>query len=114
MCFPDGSPLLRFVDNFENESGLCAMFFGVFLKFFLSYDRRSKFDSVLHTENGDVLYRIPAIHVDCRCQDHTGLSSHPWKRCQTQFEFSVIHDHLGLFSFHKMFTFFANFACVYR
>ena len=32
---------------------------------FESYDRQSKFDSVLHTENGDVLYGFSVIiHVE--------------------------------------------------
>ena len=31
---------------------------------FLSYDCRSKFDSVLHTENNDVSYRLSAISVE--------------------------------------------------
>ena len=31
---------------------------------FLSYDRRSKFDSVLHMDNDDVLYGFSAINVE--------------------------------------------------
>ena len=48
------------------------MFFTVFLKF-LIYDGRSKFDSVLHTENDDDLYGFSDINMDCRCQDRPGL-----------------------------------------
>ena len=34
---------------------------------FESYDCRYKFDSVLHTENGDVLYGFSAIYVEFLC-----------------------------------------------
>ncbi len=65
------------VDHFEWEVILCCVIWHL-PRGFESYDSRSKFDSVLHTESDDVPYGYSAISVE-----FSGLSrSRSPSRCQ--------------------------------